>query len=181
MTYVPWPCFCTISPIVTLCASCASHLKNTIPGLVENIADNQAIAFADKIISFSEFMNKVVGLNKIKKTKTIKKIAWHSPCHLCRGLGIKEEPINLIKKSGHKYIKTEEEETCCGFGGSFSANFPLVSKEILSKKLEDVEQSGAESLVSECPGCVMQVKGGALKQNKSFDVIHLSELISEQP
>ena len=166
--------------IVTLCASCASHLKNTIPGLVENISEQQAVAFAGKIISFSEFMNKVVGLDKINTTETIKKIAWHSPCHLCRGLGVKEEPINLIEKSGHKYIKTEEEETCCGFGGSFSINFPLVSKEILNKKLEDVEQSGAQILVTECPGCVMQLKGGALKQNKTFDVLHLSELISDK-
>ena len=166
--------------IVTLCASCASHLKNTIPELAENISDKQAQAFADKIISFSEFMNKVVGLDKINKTETIKKIAWHSPCHLCRGLGVKEDPINLIKKSGHEYIKTDEEETCCGFGGSFSTNFPLVSKEILTRKLEDVEQSGSEILVTECPGCVMQLKGGALKQNKTFDVIHLSELICEK-
>ena len=122
----------------------------------------------------------MVGLDKINTTETIKKIAWHSPCHLCRGLGVKEEPINLIEKSGHKYIKTEEEETCCGFGGSFSINFPLVSKEILNKKLEDVEQSGAQILVTECPGCVMQLKGGALKQNKTFDVLHLSELISDK-
>ncbi len=89
---------------------------------------------------------------------------------------MKKDPRQLIDKSGNHYVKTKEEETCCGFGGSFSVNFPAVSNEILTRKLEDVENSGADLLVTECPGCVIQLRGGALKQGKKFKVIHLSEL-----
>ncbi|MBU2629133.1 MAG: (Fe-S)-binding protein, partial [Proteobacteria bacterium] len=64
-----------------------------------------------------------------------------------------------------------------GFGGSFSVNFPGVSKEILTRKLDDVEKSGATLLVTECPGCVMQLEGGALKQNRNFKVKHLSQIL----
>jgi iron-sulfur cluster protein len=160
--------------IVTLCASCGSHLKNSLPDLVREYAPKKAARFAEKIIPFSQFMNKVVGVEPVKGNG--RKTAFHSPCHLCRGLGVKEDPRELINKSGNSYVKTVEEETCCGFGGSFSVNFPSVSHEILTKKLEDVEKSGADLLVTECPGCVMQLRGGAVKQGRDIRVIHLSEL-----
>ncbi len=160
--------------IVTLCASCGSHLKNSLPDLVQEYAPKKAAEFAKKIIPFSQFMNSVVGVEPVKGAG--RKTAFHSPCHLCRGLGVKQDPKELINKSGNCYVSTLEEETCCGFGGSFSANFPAVSHEILTKKLSDVEKSGADLLVTECPGCVMQLRGGALKQGRNIQVIHLSEL-----
>jgi Fe-S oxidoreductase len=83
----------------------------------------------------------------------------------------------VIAQSGHEYVRTDEEETCCGFGGSFSANFPSVSKEILTRKLDDVEKSGADLLVTECPGCVLQLRGGVLRQNRAIEVKHISEIL----
>ncbi|MBU1342080.1 MAG: LUD domain-containing protein [Proteobacteria bacterium] len=163
--------------IVTLCASCASHLKNHVPDLVENYAAKEAAQFSEKIMVLSQFINKVMGINHIKNTADAAKTAFHSPCHLCRGLGIRTDPKTVIAHSGHDYVKTDEEETCCGFGGSFSVNFPGVSKEILTRKLDDVEKSGATLLVTECPGCVMQLEGGALKQNRNFKVKHLSQIL----
>ncbi|MCP3941826.1 MAG: 4Fe-4S dicluster domain-containing protein [Desulfobacteraceae bacterium] len=160
--------------IVTLCASCGSHLKNNLPTLVRKFAPKKAALFAEKIIPFSQFLNKIVGMEPMEGRG--QKIAFHSPCHLCRGLKVKKDPRQLINKSGNFYVKTPEEETCCGFGGSFSMDFPAVSNAILTRKLEDVEKSGANLLVTECPGCVMQLRGGALKQDKNIRVIHLSEL-----
>ncbi len=109
------------------------------------------------------------------------KIAFHSPCHLGRGLGVKEDPRQLIARPGNIYLKTREEETCCGFGGSFSVNFPAVSREILTRKLADVEAAGADLLVTECPGCVMQLRGGAVQQGRNIRVMHLFELFPPPP
>ncbi len=164
--------------IVTLCASCASHLKHGMPKLVKKYAPDKAEAFAGKVLSYSQFMSNVVGLKP--KTGQDKKVAFHSPCHLCRGLGETQSPKDVIDKSGNTYVPTQEEETCCGFGGSFSANFPAVSNEILTQKLDDVEKSGADLLVTECPGCVMQLRGGAMKQGRDFEVAHLAELLYPQ-
>lgn len=121
-------------------------------------------------------MNQVAGVDQTPGQGC--KVAFHSPCHLGRGLGVKEDPRQLIVRSGNTYLKTREEEVCCGFGGSFSANFPAVSREILTGKLADVEAFGADLLVTECPGCVMQLRGGALQQGRNIQVIHLSELLN---
>jgi iron-sulfur cluster protein len=163
--------------IISLCASCASHLKHGAPKLVKDYAPAKAQSFANKVISYSQFMADVVGLEPKPKTGAAKKTAFHSPCHLCRGLGVKDAPKEVIAASGNDYVPTAEEETCCGFGGSFSVNFPAVSNEILTQKLDDVEKSGAEVLVTECPGCVMQLRGGALKQGREIEVNHLAELL----
>jgi Fe-S oxidoreductase len=92
-------------------------------------------------------------------------------------MDVHQAPRDLIDKSGNRYVATEEEETCCGFGGSFSTTFPAVSREILTRKLDDVTASGADQLVTECPGCVLQLKGGAAQQGRDLSVCHLSELL----
>ncbi len=172
----------TVDYIVTLCASCASHLTHGVPKLLKDYAPKKAAAFADKVVPYSVFMNDIVGIASAVRTGADvgRKTAFHSPCHLCRGLGVHNTPHELIEKSGNQYVPTDEEETCCGFGGSFSTTFPAVSNEILTRKLDDVTESGADLLVTECPGCVLQLRGGVAKQGRKFTVCHLSELLYPQ-
>jgi Fe-S oxidoreductase len=161
--------------IVTLCASCASHLTHGVPKLVKDYAPEKAAAFAKKVVPFSVFMNDIVRIDPVPGPG--RKTAFHSPCHLCRGLDVHQSPCDLIEKSGNQYIPTEEEATCCGFGGSFSTTFPAVSREILTRKLDDVAASNADLLVTECPGCVLQLKGGAAQQGRDISVCHIAELM----
>ncbi len=178
--------------IVTLCASCASHLSHATWDLTRGFLSDQEIErFIQRIIPFSQFINRFAptaayckgkdastGASTTISTPAESKVTWHSPCHLCRGMGVRQAPKDLIAASGHTFVQASEEETCCGFGGSFSANFPTISREILHRKLDDAEATGADFLVTECPGCVMQLRGGTVKQNRPFKVIHLSELLS---
>jgi len=165
-----------VDNIVTLCASSASHLKHGVPDLLRSVSPSKALQFADKVVTFSQFMAQKAGEN-IPRNGPGKKVAFHSPCHLCRGLGEKQAPHELIGKSGNTFVKTDEEETCCGFGGSFSAHFPAVSRELLSQKLDDVEGTDADLLATECPGCVMPLRGGAAEQGRDLKVVHLAELL----
>jgi len=171
--------------IVTLCASCASHLVHTSVTLAGDILGKGAEEFAGRVMPFSQFMHEVIGTIKQSDLQVQvlnehpKKITWHSPCHLCRGLGIREAPKAVMAQTDYEFVAAVEEETCCGFGGSFSANFPAISREILTRKLDDVEKSGAEILVTECPGCILQLRGGALSQNRKFKVVHIAELITQ--
>ncbi|MEX1302881.1 MAG: L-lactate dehydrogenase (quinone) large subunit LdhH [Desulfotignum sp.] len=161
--------------IVTLCASCASHLTHGVPKLVKDYAPEKAAAFAKKVVPFSVFLNDILGFDPVPGPG--RNTAFHSPCHLCRGMDVHQAPRDLIDKSGNRYVPTEEEETCCGFGGSFSTTFPAVSREILTRKLDDVTAANADLLVTECPGCVLQLKGGAAQQGRDISVCHLSELL----
>jgi iron-sulfur cluster protein len=163
--------------IVTLCASCASFLKESYPK-IEGINDKEKemiTRFSGKITDFRSFVNNYCNnINNENKNKTV---TYHAPCHLIRGLNIKKSPEELIKKAGYKFVKSEFENQCCGFGGTYTIKYPEISAAQLEKKLKAAEETRAEILVTECPGCIMQLRGGADKQKRNISVLHLSEIL----
>ena len=164
--------------IVTLCASCASHLKH---GYAETLEDGNSAAvraFADKVIDFSSFVYDVLGLKPEDFNKSGQKVTYHASCHLCRKLNVHEAPRALIADAA-EYVPCQEEEVCCGFGGTYSAKFPEISAQILEKKLEHVKETGASRLVVDCPGCVMQLRGGVEKKGLGVTVGHIAELLAD--
>jgi Fe-S oxidoreductase len=168
--------------IVTLCASCASHLKHNYPVILADdpMLLEKARAFAAKIIDFSSFAHDILKLSDKDFAGDGKKATFHSPCHLCRGLGVHDAPRNLIRAAGLDYTEADESEVCCGFGGTFSAKFPELSSELLNKKLDNVERTGADILLTDCPGCIMQLRGGLQKRKSPIVVQHTAEALSRR-
>ncbi len=168
--------------ILTLCASCASHLKHYYPKIARQagILEKDMAAFVDKVMDFSSFMIEVLKISPEAFEASHKKVAYHSPCHLCRGMGVTEEPRKLLEVAGLNYVPCADEDVCCGFGGSYSVDFPEISAEILKQKLAGVLESGADILASDCPGCVLQLRGGMDKQGHAIEVKHISEVVADQ-
>ncbi len=168
--------------IVTLCASCGSHLKENYIALVagDSPLAVKVAQLKDKILDFSSFVTRVLGMVPEDFKSAGQKVAYHAPCHLCRGLGVTREPRKLLEISGLEYIKSKDEEVCCGFGGSFSADFPELSAELLRRKLNNAEATGAEVLVTDCPGCVLQLRGGTKKRGGQINVKHIAEVVCDQ-
>ncbi len=160
--------------IVSLCASCVSHIKHHYPKLLGEKAE----FFADKIIDFSSFMINYVELDKSIIQKTEENVCLHLPCHQCRGLDVVEEPKKLIDLTAN-YIPSSEEQVCCGFGGSYSAKFPSISAEILENKINNITQTKSTKIVTDCPGCIMQIGGGLHKANSKIIIQHIAELLAE--
>ena len=165
--------------ILVFCASCGSHLKD----YSELLGSEPAIAakagqLADKVMDFSSFLEDVLDYqpDRAKPIRT----AYHAPCHLCRGMGVWEAPRSLLRKAGVEYIPNDEEETCCGLGGTYSVKFPEVSREIMAKKLEIWRESNVEQVVTDCPGCILQMRGSAKKRGDAFRILHTAELIREK-
>jgi len=167
--------------IITLCASCGSHLKHRYIDLLEGTPSQaQAVhVFVEKITDFSSFVYDILGLRADDFNNGSEKVTYHAACHLCRGLEVTVPPRELIKAAG-EYVPCVEEDVCCGFGGTYSMKFPEVSSVLLEKKLADAEATGATRLVVDCPGCVMQIKGGFEKKNSKIKVTHISELLAER-
>jgi len=85
------------------------------------------------VISFAQFIKE----NKIALQINDQKIyTYHTPCHQKRGLGF--DPTGLLQEIfGNHFIPLKDSDVCCGFGGSFSFDFPEVSGGILTKKIEN--------------------------------------------
>lgn len=73
-----------------------------------------------------------------------------------------------------------DSSVCCGFGGSFAMDYPNVSSAILAKKLDNILATGAGVVVSDNPGCLMQVQGGLASRDEPVRVLHVVELLAER-
>ncbi len=161
--------------VVTLCASCASHLKHGYADLLGKAISKE---LSEKVSDFSSFMKDKVGIDTNILTKGDESITYHAPCHQCRGLGVVEQPHDLISAVAN-YEPSPEERVCCGFGGSYSAKFPEISQQLLEKKIENIKASGVKTVVTDCPGCLIQIKGGMHKRDETIKVKHIVELLND--
>ena len=106
-------------------------------------------------------------------------VSYHAPCHLCRGLEVTAEPRTLLQIAGTDYLPAADEEVCCGFSGSYSVDFPEMSALLLERKLDNLTATGAELFVTDCPGCIMQLRGGLERKGATQRVMHMAELLWE--
>lgn len=95
--------------ILTLCASCASHLKHGYAELFAAQPDRlpEIRAFADKVMDFSTFAHERLGLNPEDFRRGTETVTYHASCHLCRGLDVHAAPRELIA-SAARYVPAAE-------------------------------------------------------------------------
>lgn len=152
--------------ILSLCPTCILSIKIQYPKLLGKRLDN--------VMDVSSFLlNKLESL-QISPVSSFKKVTYHDPCHLNHSLGIKKEPRELIRVAGAELIDAGG-EACCGFGGLFSLCYKDLSKNLLKKRADEYINSGAEAIITSCPGCMLQLSSGI----KDKPVFHIVELMEE--
>jgi Fe-S oxidoreductase len=72
-----------------------------------------------------------------------------------------------------------EADMCCGMGGSYSLKLPEISAPILERKLTNIENTGAPLVVMDCPGCVMQIRGGLDRKGSPIKVEHTVQRLAD--
>lgn len=155
--------------ILTLCPTCTETLQKEYPKLtgkpMENVFDvNQFFVQQDLPFEF----------------RMQKKVIYHDPCHLRYHLGVYSEPREILNAiEGIELIEADNGISCCGFGGLFSFTFQELSTLIGEKRINRYKNLYADSLVTSCPGCIMQLEGLAKRNNIHLEVKHIIELIAE--
>ena len=130
-----------------------------------------------------EFTSFLVNVLKIETTnaKFSGKLTWHDACHGLRDLNIRREPRKLLKSvENAEFIELEGADVCCGFGGTFSVKFPEISAAILDNKIEAIENSGADAVVSCDASCLMQIGGRLSRINSKVKPLHIAEILVSQ-
>lgn len=151
-----------VDAILSLCPTCTVTLKNEYPKMI-----GKGLERAMDISTF--FVDKLEYLPRIEKAAV-----YHDPCHLIHALGVKNEPREIINKAGIGLVETED-PGCCGFGGLFCMSNKEMSAGFLNRRAEDIAGSKADTLITSCPGCIIQLS----RSVKDRPVIHLIELIEE--
>ncbi len=169
-----------LEAVVSDCGSCSTHLKEYGELLKDDPAYREkAAAFAAKVRSFSEYLAAIgldPGLGTVSGTVT-----YHDPCHLSnRFAKVTAQPRALLKAvPGLAYQELPEADWCCGAAGSYTFLHHEEASGVLDRKMNNVARTGAGTLVTECPACMMHLDYGARRKGLKVQVRHVSQILDE--
>ena len=172
--------------VVSACPTCTVALKHDFIATFESLGVDDAMAgarvLADKAIDFSTLVKQLVDAGRLefKDGQELQAITYHDSCHLKRTLNAQEPPRELLRKAGFEVTEMAEADICCGMAGSYSLKLPELSAPILERKLDNIQATGAGSVAMDCPGCVMQIRGGLDKLGSAVKVDHTAVKLAER-
>jgi L-lactate dehydrogenase complex protein LldF len=175
-----------VTYVVSACPTCTVALDHEFITTFESLKQVEhlpkAKELAAKTIDFSTLVKKLVdeGRLTLKEGQTLGKVTYHDSCHLKRTLRAEKAPRELLEKAGYEMAEMFECDVCCGMAGSYSVKLPEMSAPILKRKLKNIKATGAPVVAMDCPGCVMQIRGGLDKEGSDVKVSHTAELIAQQ-
>jgi glycolate oxidase iron-sulfur subunit len=161
-------CFEGLDLVVTDCAACGSELKH----YSEFLGDPRAADFSARVRDLSEVVEPLLpeGLG-LEGSAT-----YHAPCHLAHGQGTCGPPKALLRRLYADYRELPEHDRCCGSAGVYWATHPAISDHALARKLAALRSTGAETVVTANPGCVLQLLAGRAGEDR-WTVAHLSDVL----
>ena len=164
-----------VKRIISIVPSCTYTIRALIPKSVEG--------YDLEVKHFLEVVLEGVQSRELRFPREIK-VTYHDPCQLARSLGLIEEPRQILRAiKGIELVETDwtkgEWATCCGGGGGFEAVFPELSQILAANRAQELVETGAEIIVTHCPGCIMQLKTG-LKELKisGVEVLDLAQVVA---
>jgi L-lactate dehydrogenase complex protein LldE len=166
--------------IVSPSGSCVDMVREHYPELFPPGTREHAAAVdcAARTFEFSQFLVNVLGVTDVGASFP-HRVTYHASCHLLRGLGVRDEPKQLLRAvRGLELVPLENEDTCCGFGGVFSVIYPEVSRQMMEAKVRCVQASGADAVVACDAGCLMNIGGGLQKVGSPIRAMHLIEVLA---
>lgn len=169
----------TEGPIICPSGSCVAMVRNFYADLFRGHPDDLARAqnLSSRIFEFTEFLVDVLGIDDLDVSRDTD-ATYHRCCHLLRELHVDEQPTSLLNNVNGLDIKPmERDEVCCGFGGTFSIKMSEVSTAMLDEKLDNVQATGASTLVAGDTGCIMHMQGGLRRRGSDVKVVHIAEML----
>jgi len=166
--------------VVAPSGSCAGMLKKHYPSLL--VRDTEFAARASRLSAKTyelvSFLTDIRGMTSVD-ARFDGTVTYHDSCSGLRELGVKDQPRKLLATvKGLTLREMEENEICCGFGGTFSIKYSDVSNAIVTKKTANVEAAGADLLLAGDLGCLLNMAGKIKRDDGKTRVRHVAEVLA---
>ncbi|CAG20743.1 (Fe-S)-binding protein [Photobacterium profundum] len=169
---------CNDLPIVTPAGSCAASIKR----YPEYLADEpewakRAQHVADRLFELTQFIvNQLGTVNVGARLKG--RAVYHPSCSLIRKLNVREEPLALLASvEGLEMLPIENQETCCGFGGTFAIKMADISAEMVKEKVHHISAVEPDYLIGADISCLINIGGRISREGKPIKVLHIVDVL----
>ena len=164
--------------VVTDCAACGNELKSygkLLGGRRRN--PRYASVFSEKVRDVSEFLARALG-PETPFGPLEEDACFHDPCHLCHAQGIAAPPRELLRRiPGLRLSEVPDAGQCCGSAGVYNITHADRSMKILAAKVEAIGKTGAQTVVSSNPGCLLQLEYAKRRFKADWEVTHISQIL----
>jgi heterodisulfide reductase subunit D len=167
-----------VTKILTTCPHCFNTFKNEYPDLGGNY----------EVIHHTQFLKEMLDSGRLKLDRSKlqgKRVTFHDPCYLGRGNDIYEEPRELLEALGLELTEMPRNRSralCCGAGGAqmFKEAEPG-DKEVYAERTDEALSTGAQSIATACPFCMVMLTDGLKYKDKAEEVVNqdLAEMVEE--
>lgn len=156
-----------VVPSGSCCSMISHHYADLFPDHHES-----------RVYEFSQFLLDVLKIDDVG-AHFDGLATYHDSCHALRELKIKTGPRRLLNNvKGLRLVEMDTAEECCGFGGTFSVKFPEISGGMVRTKIESIERTGADTVISIDSSCLMQIQGALSRAGSKIRTMHLAEVLA---
>ena len=168
-----------VDTIVSTSTSCLGAIRDDYPRLFDDEPEwrQRALAAASRLVDFAthveEHAPKPAATPKARGVVTV-----HDACQSRHGLGLGDGTRRLLEAAGYDVREAPYSGECCGFGGSFSFDFPEVAGRMRQRKLDAFASTGATIVCGDNPGCLLHLDSNGATPDAPRPV-HLAELLRD--
>ncbi|CAH0533539.1 Lactate utilization protein A [Vibrio stylophorae] len=169
---------CNDYPIVSPAGSCTASIKK----YPEFLADEpewaaRAQKVADRFYELTQFIVNELGVENVG-AKLKGRAVYHPSCSLIRKLNVREEPLKLLAQvEGLEMVPIKNQETCCGFGGTFSVKMAEISGEMVKEKVQHISEVAPDYLIGADISCLMNIGGRVSREGRPVKVMHIVDVL----
>jgi len=166
---------CGVKKIIGIVPSCTHALRSLFARCISG--------YDLEVRHFIEVVAEKIKPGQFKYPRKVK-ITYHDPCQLGRYMGILDQPRQVLKAVENvELVEPEwtagEWSTCCGGGGGFEVVFPDMSQTLAMGRVNELAETGADIITTQCPGCLMQLMSGLNELKKdNIEVMDLASLLA---
>jgi glycolate oxidase iron-sulfur subunit len=167
----------TFDAVLTNTAGCGSTLKEyeqLFPA--DDPAKEQARVFHERMRDVTEFLAELGLVAPLRELPL--RVTYQDSCHLLHGQKIREAPRKLIRAvPGVELVEMSLADHCCGSAGVYNVTQAQTSMELLAEKMQKAQATRAQAIVTANPGCLLQMRAGAVIHGTGQEVLHVVELL----
>jgi L-lactate dehydrogenase complex protein LldE len=166
--------------IVCPSGSCVHMVRHHYPELFaeDPAMRSRALAVGAKTFEFTQYLVDELAIVDVGGEFS-GTVTYHDSCHLSRGLGIALQPRTLLKNvRGLQLIEMKDSDTCCGFGGTFSVNYPEISTAMTDEKIDNILLTKADAVTGCDISCLMNIRGRLSRRGETVQVLHIAEILA---
>ena len=163
-----------IDAILVNTSGCGTTLKDY--GFIFEHHPDKELSKKEKMISemskdVTQYLGKNIKLNFKTSGKT-HKIAYHSACSMQHGQKVHQQPLDLLKQSGSDILEIPDGHLCCGSAGTYNLLQGDLAKELLKRKVTNINKIKPDFIAAGNIGCITQISTGT-----TIPIVHTIELL----